>query len=87
MNPARYLLDTVRAVWATNPVRVTAAAVYVVTLAAARVGLNLDTDDIAVAAAVLLPILLGGEVARTKVTPYAGEIGEPNDALLPDEPR
>jgi hypothetical protein len=82
-----YLLDTIRAVWATNPVRVTAVVVYVVTLAAAKVGLSLDTDDVAIAAAVLLPVLLGGEVTRANVSPYQGEIGPANDDLLPDEPR
>lgn len=79
------MLDRLRALWATEPTRVTTLLVAIVVFAAAKLGLVIDTQNVGEALALLLPILLGGELVRAQVTPNPGPIGPPSDALLPPE--
>lgn len=65
----RRAVRAARGLYAREPVRVAAAVVSAVVFVAAKAGLVLDAQTTAVAAAIVLPILLGGEVARKKVTP------------------
>lgn len=87
------MLDRLRALWANNPVRVTAILASIVVFVAAKLGVVVDEQNVGEALAIALPIVLGGEVARSQVTPYVGEIGPPSDELLdleqaprPDDP-
>ncbi len=79
------MLDYLRAIWRTNPVRVTSFATAALVAIAAKAGVVLDEASVTEAVALVVPIILGGEVARSKVQPYAGEVGQPSDALLPGE--
>lgn len=77
--------DRIRALWANNPVRVITILASIVVFAAAKLGVVVDEQNVGEALALVLPILLGGEVARSQVTPYQGEVGTPSDELLPLE--
>lgn len=79
------MLNRLRSAWANNPVRITAIAASVVVFALAKAGIVIDEQNVGEALTIALPILLGGEVARSQVTPYQGEVGPPNDELLPLE--
>lgn len=79
------MLDYLRALWQGNPVRVTAIAASVVVFALAKLGIVIDEQNVGEALTIVLPILLGGELARRKVTPYVGEVGPPSDELLERE--
>lgn len=81
------MLDRIRALWATEPVRVVTILVAIVVFIAAKIGVVLDPQDVGDALLLLLPILLGGELARANVTPYMGPVGENSDALLPHQVR
>lgn len=79
------MLDRIRALWATEPVRVTTSTVAVVVFVAAKFNVVVDEAGLLEALALVVPILLGGEAARRKVQPYQGEVGTPSDELLEDE--
>lgn len=79
------MLANLKAAWTTEPVRLTALLVAAVVFAAAQLDIVLDPLDVGEAIAVLLPILLGGELARAKVSPAHGPIGPDSDRLLPDD--
>lgn len=68
--------------WATEPVRVLTFAVAVVVFLAAKVGIVLDPQEVQDALVIVIPILLGGELARRQVSPAAGDVGPHSDALL-----
>lgn len=76
------MLDRIKALWTTEPARVTTVLVAVVIFAAARLGLVVDEQNVGEALALLLPIVLGGEIVRQKVTPAPGPVGPDSDALL-----
>lgn len=76
------MLDRLRAAWANNPVRVTAITASVVVFGLAKAGIVIDEQNVGEALAIVLPILLGGELARSQVTPYQGPVGPPSDELL-----
>lgn len=76
------MLTYLRAFWAINPVRVTALGVALVVAVAARAGVVLPAAGVEEILALVVPILIGGEVARSQVSPAIGEIGTPNDELL-----
>lgn len=75
-----------RALWQGNPVRVASVITAAVVAIAAKYGLILDEASVGETVALVVPILLGGEVARSQVQPYQGEIGTPSDELLPPIP-
>jgi hypothetical protein len=79
------MLTYLRALWATNPVRVTSVLTALVVFAAAKAGLVLDEQNVGESLIAVVPILLGGEVARSKVSPFVGEVGPASDDLLSDE--
>lgn len=76
------MLDRLRAAWANNPVRLTAITASIVVFAAAKLGVVIDQADVLEALGLALPVLLGGELARSQVTPYQGPVGPPSDELL-----
>ncbi len=76
------MLNRLRALWATNPVRVTAILTSIIVFAAAKTGILIDQADVLEALTLALPILLGGEIARAKVTPYQGDTATRSDELL-----
>lgn len=78
-------MSMLRAVWETNPVRVTAIIASIVVFAATQLHVVLGEASVVESLGLVLPILLGGEAARSKVSPHPGEIGPDNDELLPDE--
>lgn len=80
------LLTYARALWITQPVRVITIATSLLVFAAARAGVIVSEQDISSALLLVLPIILGGEAARTQVSPAAPFVGIPSDHLLPDPP-
>lgn len=62
------MLDRLKALWATNPVRVTAITASLIVFIAAKAGVVIDQPDVLEALALALPVLLGGEVARSQVS-------------------
>ena len=74
-----------RALWKGNPVRCASVAASVVVFGAAKAGVVLDEASVGEALLTVVPILLGGEVARAHVSPAVGEVGVPSDELLPLE--
>lgn len=80
------MLTTLRAVWATEPVRVLTVLSAVVVFIAAKAGVIIDEQNAGEALALILPILLGGEAARRRVSPAPGDIGPASDALLERTP-
>lgn len=57
-----------------EPVRVAYVAAYLVVLAAAQLHVVLDRTTVTDDLLILLPILIGGETARAKVTPVAKRV-------------
>ncbi len=76
------MLTYARAIWLNNPVRVASLIVAAVVALAAKFGVVLDEASVAEVVALVVPIVLGGEIARQKVSPYLGEISEPSDASV-----
>lgn len=69
-------------VWKNNPVRCASVLASIVVFAAAKLGVVLDEQSVGEALVAVVPILLGGELARGQVTPFTGEPGVPSDDLL-----
>jgi hypothetical protein len=65
-------LAAAQAAWKREPVRVTSIAVSIVVFACAKAGVVIPEVDIVKDVALTLPILLGGQLARAKVTPNTG---------------
>lgn len=63
------MLDRLKALWADEPVRVTTLLVAVVVAVAAKAGVVIDPQNAGETLTLVLPILLGGEIARKSVTP------------------
>ena len=55
--------------WHGNPVRITTGLAAIVVFIAAKAGYVLDQQDVLDSLVIVLPILLGGEVARSQVKP------------------
>lgn len=64
----------VKDLYAREPARVNAAAVAAVIAVAAASGVALDNASVAGVVAVVLSVLLGGEVTRSKVEPTDPEV-------------
>ncbi len=83
------MLDLIRALWQANPVRITAVIAAAVIGAAAKLGIVVDEQSVTGVIALIVPVLLGGEVARAKVTPavHAGARVASDDLLpaIPEE--
>lgn len=80
------MLDYLRALWTTNPVRVISTTTTLILACAAALGVALDEATVSATLAAVIPVVLGaGELARAQVTPWQGEVGPPNDELLPLE--
>ena len=56
-------------IWKKEPVRVVTVAVGAVVFVCAKCGVILPQADVVEGLALLVPILTGGEIARSKVTP------------------
>lgn len=69
ITPTVTIADRLRAAWANEPVRIVTLLVAVIVFAAAKVGIVLDQEDVGSALLLIIPILLGGEAARSKVRP------------------
>jgi hypothetical protein len=76
------VIDYVRILWQREPARIVAALASLVVFAAAKVGLVVDEQSVGSALLLVLPILLGGEATRAKVSPIVGPVGPNNDYLL-----
>lgn len=76
------MLDTIRALWVTEPVRVLTLLTAAVVFAAAKLGVIIDEQSVGEALALIVPVLLAGEAARGKVSPAPADIGPASDALL-----
>lgn len=79
------MLDRIRALWVTEPVLVVSSLVAVIVFVLAKLGVVVDPQNVGEALTIALPILLGGAVARHKVSPAIGPVGPPSDSLLPHE--
>lgn len=75
-------MNLIRALWATEPVRVITIVAAIVVFVFAKAGVVIDQQDVLDALVIVLPILLGGEAARTQVSPATPDIGDDSDALL-----
>ena len=76
----------VKALWQSEPTRVVSALVAVVMFVAVKVGVVIDETEVWKALVLMLPILLGGEGIRAKVSPAPpANIGPASDDLLPPE--
>ncbi len=80
------MLDYLRAIWRTNPVRSASILTAAIIAAAKAAGLVLDEASVAEVVALVGLIIGGGEAARSQVTPWQGEIGPNSDDLLPAVP-
>lgn len=80
------MLDHLRAFWALNPVRCAAIIASGLVVIATQLGVVVDEASVTDSLLLIVPILLGGEAARAKVTPYQGDVGPANDELLPADP-
>lgn len=78
-------MTVLRALWATEPARVITVLVAVVVFVAAKAGVVINEQDVGEALAIVLPVLLGGEAIRSKVSPAVPVIGDDSDALLADQ--
>ncbi len=78
------MLNYLRVIYVTNPVRVITFAVALVIFLAAKLGLVVDEQNVGEALLLILPVLLGGEAARQQVSPAVGEVGPDSDSLLPE---
>ena len=58
-----------RAVWKKEPARVTSTVVAIAIFAAAKGGVVIPQATLVEAVAGILPIIFGGEIIRSKVTP------------------
>jgi hypothetical protein len=67
------MLSRLEALWIAEPVRVQATVVAVVLFVAAKAGVFVDPQSLGVAVALILPVVLGGEVVRQQVSPLARE--------------
>lgn len=63
------MLQNLRNVYAAEPSRVIALTVAVLVFTLAKLGVLVDEQNVGEALALVLPILLGGELTRAKVTP------------------
>lgn len=80
------MLDYLRAIWRNNPVRVASIAAAGVVALASQFGVVLDEASVTETLALVVPILLSGQIARSQVTPWTGEPGPNSDDLLPPMP-
>ena len=62
-------LAALKAAWQKEPVRVRAIIASVIVFALAKFGIVVPEADVIQALALILPILLGGELARSRVNP------------------
>lgn len=78
------MLDQVRALPTTEPVRLASvvASVAVVAVMLAAVG----RDNVIEALAIVVPFVVGGEAARRKVSPAPPNLDGDSDPRLPDPP-
>lgn len=76
------MLDYLRALWANNPVLLSSVLASAVVAGAAYFDVVLDEASVVEIIGVVVPIVLSGVVARSKVTPYQGEIGPASDDVL-----
>ncbi len=76
------MLDYLRAIWRNNPARVSSVLAAAIIAIAAKFNVILDQADATDIVAIVGLILGGGQVIRSQVTPWQGEIGPPSDQLL-----
>lgn len=76
------MLDQIKALWLAEPVRVVTALAAIIVFLAAKLGIVVDQQGVGEALLLVLPILLGGEGARAKVSPVRQETGQASDDLL-----
>lgn len=72
------------ALWRANPVRIGAVIAAVVVFIAAKAGIVLDEASVSQALAIVVPVLLAGEVARAHVVPVDKLVVDP-EVLPADE--
>lgn len=70
-------LSLVRKVWTKEPARVVSIAAAAVVFVAAKLGIAVPTQTVADALAYAIPILLGGELIRSQVSPVASPPSTP----------
>lgn len=75
-------MNLLKALWVTEPARLIAALAALAVFVAAKAGVVVSEQDVGAALLIILPILLGGEAARTKVSPAPPPVDEDSDALL-----
>jgi len=78
-------MSYIRALWATEPTRIVTLLVAVIVFLAAKLGIVIDQDSVGEALLLTLPILLGGETVRQKVSPASPDTGPDSDALLAEQ--
>lgn len=64
-------LGLVKKLWAKEPARVVSVTVAALVFVAAKLGVVVPQESIATAVAFALPLLLGGELIRSQVSPVA----------------
>lgn len=79
------MLDYIRALWQGNPVRCAAIAAAAIVSIAAKAGVILDEASVLELVTAAGTIILGGELARSQVSPARGDVGTPSDELLKAE--
>lgn len=76
-------------VWQREPARVVTVLAAVVVFVGAKLGVVVNEQDVGQALLLILPVLLGGEAVRRRVSPAAPADDEPADAPgvdpVPDE--
>lgn len=80
------MLDRFRALLVTEPARVIALLTAVIVFASAKFGLMIDAQSVRESLLLILPVLMGGEVIRSQVSPAPpANVGPASDDLLPPE--
>lgn len=79
------MLDWLRSLWTLNPVRTASLLAAAVVAVATQLGVVVEETSVVDTLLLVVPILLGGQAARAKVTPWVGPVGEPSDDRLPSD--
>lgn len=73
------IVTLILALWANEPARVVS---WIVAGIAAVLGVTVADADVLAILTVVIPVLVGGEATRQKVSPYVGDFSVASDDLL-----
>ena len=78
-------MDTIKALWLAEPARVAGYVAALIVFLAASFGVVVDEQSVVAAILYVVPIIIGTESTRAKVTPVQPALGRANDDLLHEQ--